>query len=170
MTSSSITAGAYDMSWRLFSKPLSCLCFVASGQRPLLSLRRYLRISTHKTAACGNHASEPVVQGSHRALHCSKLERRGCRHQPAYPSTSKLASGTLWLRGHIRHVCQAASILDVRSDAHKQNNASEVHKQLTMDYTALVASTQELKAYWIPAKVAQVGQFSNASFRLSTIV
>ena len=154
------------MSWRLFSKPLSCLCCVVSGQRPLLSFRRDLRISRHETVACGNRANGFIVQGSSRALACSKLERRGSRPQLAYPSTNKLANGTPWLQCDSRHVCQATSLLDAKPEADKQTPApaahGDVHKQLTMDYTALVASTQELKTYWTPAKVAQVGQSSQA--------
>lgn len=116
-----------------------------------------LRISTHKTAACGKHASDPIGQGSRRALNCSKLQHRGCRPQRAYLFISKLTTSTLWLPSLSRPVCQAASLLDVKSVANKESPThGEVHKQLTMDYTALVASTQELKTYWIPAKVAQV--------------
>ena len=154
------------MSWRLFSKPLSCLCCVASGQRPLLSFRRDLRLLRHGTVACGNRANGLIVQGSRRALNCSKLEHRGSRPQLAYPSTNKLASGTPWLQCDSRHVCQATPLLDAKLEADKPKLApgahGEVHKQLTMDYTALVASTQELKTYWTPAKVAQVGNSSQA--------
>ena len=159
-----ITAGAYDMSWRFFAKPLSCLCCVVSG--PRLAFRQHLRISAHETVACGNHASGLVIQRSRRALTSSKLERRGWRLLHAYPSTNKLASGTPWLQYGSRHVFQETSRLDAKSEADKLELVpgahGEVQKQLTMDYTALVASTQELKTYWTPAKVSQVGKCSQA--------
>ena len=159
-----ITASAYDMSF--LAKPLNCLCCAVSGQRPLLSFRRHLRISAHETVACGNHASGLVVQGSRRGLICSKLERRRWRLLQAYPSTNKLASAIPWLQCGSRHISQATSVLDAKPEADKLKPApgahGEVQKQLTMDYTALVASTQELKTYWTPAKVAQVGSCSQA--------
>ena len=154
------------MSWRFFAKPLSYLCCVVTAQRPLLSFRRQLRISANGTVACGNHASGLVIQGSRRALNCSKVERRGWRPLHAYPSTNKLASGTPWLQCGSRHLSQATSTIDAKLEADKPKSPpgahEEVQKQLTMDYTALVASTQELKTYWTPAKVAQVGNCSQA--------
>ena len=161
-----ITASSYDMSWPFLAKPLNCLCCVVSGQRPLLSFRRRLRISAHETVARGNHASGLVIPGSRRGLFYSKLERRGWRLLQACPSTNKFASGIPWLQCGSRHVSQAASLLDAKPEADKLKPAPDTHgevqKQLTMDYTALVASTQELKTYWTPAKVAQVGNCSQA--------
>lgn len=157
------------MSLRLFCQPLTCLCYVAGGRRPLLPFRRHLQSSAHEHGACGSRANGPITQGTRRGQHCSNLEHREWRPQPAYLSTYKLAGGALRLRCDSRHVCQATALLDADAKADKQNLApsahEEVHKQLTMDYTALVASTQELKTYWTPAKVAQVSDLSQAYCR-----
>lgn len=154
------------MSLRLFCKPLTCLCYVAGGHRPLLPFRRHLQLSAHEHGAYGNRANGPVIHGTRRTQHYSNLEHRKWRPQPAYLSTNKLAGSTLRLQHDTRHVCQATVLLDAKPQSDKQNCApsehKEVHKQLTMDYTALVASTQELKTYWTPAKVAQVSDLSQA--------
>ena len=145
------------MNWGLLSKPISFLSCVrrCQSKRPLL-----LRIPTHRTA---KHTHEPIGQRTSRALYCGKTVCRGWSPQHTYLNTSELSTSTLWLPCLRRHVCQAASLMDVKSEAHNgctpTNARGEVQKQLTMDYTALVASTQELKSYWIPAKVAQVQWF-----------
>ena len=53
-----------------------------------------------------------------------------------------------------RYTCCTAAILDAESQKAAPKAAHQ--KQLTMDYTALVASVAELKATWIPAKMEQV--------------
>lgn len=149
------------MNWGFLSKPIRFVCGVGGGQskRPLL----LLRTSTHKTAAAGKIARELNGQRSRRYLYCSNLECCDWSAQHTYSKTSKLSTSTLWLPRLSRHVCQAASLLDVKAVAHNGKVPLGAHvgvqKQLTMDYTALVASTQELKTCWIPAKVAQVHCF-----------
>ena len=57
----------------------------------------------------------------------------------------------------VRHTasCYAAAVRDAAPQTTGPKTLQQ--RQLTMDYTALVASVAELKTNWIPAKVEQVG-------------
>ena len=151
------------MRWCLRSKPISWLCSVAGRDRPLrrtVALRRYLQSSALEKHDDGvSRFISLTHQRPCRPLRAGSLDCGWSRAQHAYPC-SRVLPGLSWPRSIGQHICQGAALLTHKSQpspsATVRDADANVHKQLTMDYTALVASIQELKQNWIPAKAEQV--------------
>lgn len=160
------------MNWCLSSKPISCLCCVAGRDRPLrriVAFRRYLQ--TPAVQKHGDHVSSfngLIHQQPFRTLRTSSPESRWSQAQHACPCSRSVLTGLIWSRSIGQHVCHSAALLTDKSQSRPSTTISDadvkVHKQLTMDYTALVTSIQELKAHWIPAKAEQVNLIPQQEF------
>lgn len=145
------------MSWRLQTAPCaSCFRRAAQSQHVLHFVHRQLRLPI---AGCLTARSVSLLASHTQVQRVVKDEHRS-RGLPAFPRCQLSAWAGLVRDSHgaclaaSRRVCQATALLDVS----QQQNASKKAqpRQLTMDYTALVASVAELTASWIPAKVEQV--------------
>ena len=153
------------MYWRLSCQPVGRLfCFV--GQDRLL--RRFPSFQRQAQSLAARLDGEVVLVGSTAtrkypgSTHLTSLGVHGRRAQHGQHAPVHLSTCVLWPRPLRRHICRIASQLVSDLGPHSlravEDPGSKVQKQLTMDYTALVASIRELTSHWIPAKIEQVSK------------
>lgn len=135
------------MSWSLSISPASTICLQHIRSRSALcALHRFRHPgcrtgrSRHPSSACCLHSTALHLTPAHRGLHQHKY----WQHVRSTACLQQFQSDL--------QKCQAVANLATSATQHTPSP----EKQLTMDYTALVASVQELKEKWIPAKVEQV--------------
>ena len=136
------------MSWRSSVSPASAFCrrlVVGHSTRPVPCALRCIGHRTCSRTLCSRHSFETYStycnSDTQKHRHLQLTSRQNVR-SAAYFHQLKSA------------LCSAIAEPATPSAQHA---AAPDKKQLTMDYTALVASVQELKDNWIPAKVEQVG-------------
>lgn len=144
------------MYWRLSSTPFACFRRVACTISDFALYRRQLRTLS---VARVSSAIAPSCQ------HVNYLRHKRSTVNHAYRLLRKRQLTCAWARdltfsrqlqtSICRQICHTSALLDAEPQQQhapvKARNA-----QLTMDYTALVASVQALNSQWIPAKVEQV--------------
>ena len=131
-----------------------CFCWVAHSKQ-LLALYRQLRqqpVAGRLTARAA--LSLALCLQTQQTSHFSHGRDTFARRQHANAWAQHVHFNVGARDATSRQICCTAAILDAESQKAAPKAAQQ--KQLTMDYTALVASVAELKATWIPAKVEQV--------------
>ena len=132
------------MSWRLSVSPASTFWRQHFGSQSIPCSRHRFRYNTgwssHTTLACSLCSA-----GLHlKAEHVRQHSRSRWQHVRSASCLQQFKSDL--------QTCRALASVTTSGAQH----TPLPEKQLTMDYTALVASVQELKDKWIPAKVEQV--------------
>ena len=156
----------FGMYWRLSTTPISCLYRVARSEIAVGSCRRQLRSLSAAPAFPASPISVQLLCSRHRSstLHHANIPSRKC--QRACTWSRDLAYRKQPRTSICRQICHTTALLDVEPQQQHDEPQTARHTKLTMDYTALVVSIQELKTRWIPAKVEQVTQLSKEPLAL----
>ena len=144
------------MYWRLSLTPVACFCRVACISSDFALYRRQLRTLSV------TRASSTIVPSYQQLSH---LRHKSSTVNHAHKVLRKRQLACAWARdltvrkqlqtSICRQICHTSALLD--AEPQQQNAPVKArHAQLTLDYTALVATVQELNSQWIPAKVEQV--------------
>ncbi len=153
------------MYWRLSTTPITCLYRVARSEIAVGFCRRQLRSLSASPAFPASLVSLYLLCSRHRSstLHHANVPSRKC--QPACTWSRDLAYRKQPRTSICRQICHTTALFDAEPQQ-QQDEPKKARQKLTMDYTALVVSIQELKTRWIPAKVEQVTQLSEEPLAL----
>ena len=155
------------MYWRLSTEPISCLYRVARSEIAVGFCRRQLRSLSAAPAFPALPVSLKFLCPRHRSntLHHAHVPSPNC--QPACTWSRDLAYRKQPRTSICRQICHTSALFDAEpQQQQQQDEPKKARQKLTLDYTALVVSIQELKTRWIPAKVEQVTQFSEEPLAL----
>ncbi len=148
------------MYWRLSTTPISCLYRVTRSEIAVGFCRRQLRSLSAAPAFSASPVSLQLLCSRHTSntLYHANVPSRKC--QPACTWFRDLANRKQPRTSICRQICHTTALFDAepQQQQQKQDEPKKARQKLTMDYTALVVSIQELKSRWIPAKVEQVTQ------------
>ena len=143
------------MSWRLLFKPATHYCLRVATRTPGCPLHRFGQsLSLHNSPrnqglpCCQAYSSKSLVRA--RAVRAPS-PCLGVYHLRSAAHGQRQSFG--W------QACRAVAGIATHTPANAQQAAPQ-ERQLTMDYTALVASVQQITNDWIPAKVEQVSLLS----------
>ena len=158
-SSPNLVLGLFGMYWRLSTTPISCLYRVARSEIAVGFCRRQLRSLSAAPAFPASPVSLQLLCSRHRSstLHHANFSSRKC--QPACTWSRDLAYRKQPRTSICRQICHTTALFDAEPQQ-QQDEPTKARQTLTMDYTALVVSIQELKSRWIPAKVEQVTQLA----------
>lgn len=153
------------MHWRLSTTPIACLYRVARSGIAVGFCRRQLRSLSASPAFSASPVPLQLLCSRHRSstLHHANVPSRDC--QPACTWSHDLPYRKQPRTSICRKICHATALFDAEPQQ-QQDEPKKPQQKLTMDYTALVVSIQELKTRWIPAKIEQVTQLSNKPLAL----
>lgn len=148
------------MSWRLPVSSALTFCGLVSS-RPAPYALQHFRYHTLCRQSCSRRICKPYSCSS--STRCQV--QAACSQRRAYRHYDKTTAHFRQFKSGLQTYNAVANIATPAA----QHTTSQ-EKQLTMDYTALMASVHELKSKWIPAKIEQVSFvsfFSNYSVVVS---
>ena len=153
------------MYWRLSTTPVSCLYRVTRSEIAVGLCRQQLRGLSAAPALPASPISLQLLCPRHRSntVYHANVPSRNC--QPACTWIRDLVYRKQLRTSICRQICHTTAPLDAEPQQ-QQKEPKKARQKLTMDYTALVVSIQELKLRWIPAKVEQVTQLSEEPLAL----